>query len=223
MYGNCNEAHMLLSRRVPPNWRETLRSALWPRTSWARSLRYGYLRLLRARAQPRHLALGAAAGIFVAVLPIPGLQLLAAAALAWLVRGHSGAALVATFAANPVTYPIIWIASYVLGATMLGTPVGDASHSIDAFTDIVTHSLSQPAPATAGASWAVLGPILTTLMIGALPLAAVSAAAAYAGVWRLLRRRVDPVRGPGGATRRPLPRARVSKRKRVRLPLKAAA
>lgn len=185
---------MLLSRRVPQTLAQSTRLALWPRHSWKRSVRYAYLRLRRLRARPRHLALGAAAGIFVAVLPIPGLQLLAAAALAWIIRGHSGTALLATFAANPVTYPLIWIASYVTGATILGTPTADATHDLDAFTGIVAQSFATPQawlPA-----WVALRPILLTLLVGALPLAAVAAIIAYAGVSRLLKRpaRVTPVR-----------------------------
>ncbi len=208
---------MLMSRRVPPSRAQTLRLALWPSRSWRRSFRYAYLRLARLQARPRHIALGVAAGIFVAILPIPGLQLLAAAALAWLIRGHSGAALLATFAANPVTYPLIWIASYAVGATLLGTPVADATHDLDAFTDIVTQSFSSAATISAALAWPTLWPILATLMTGALPLAALSAVAAYVIVWRLLQRRASQppsVRIPpsrGGRRARPAPS--VSRRK----------
>ncbi len=184
---------MLMSRRVPPTRAEFVRLALWPRQSWRRSFRYSYLRLARLQARPRQIALGAAAGVFVAVLPIPGLQLLAAAALAWLVRGHCGAALLATFAANPVTYPLIWIASYVLGATLLGTPVADATHDLDTFTDMVAQSLASPAMISAASALPTVWPILATLLTGAVPLGMVSAGLAYAVVWRLLRRRAAPL------------------------------
>ena len=196
---------MLLSRRVPPSLAQSARLAIWPRRSWSRSFRYACLRLIRLRARPRHLALGAAAGMFVAILPIPGLQLLAAAALAWLVRGHSGAALMATFAANPVTYPLIWIASYLMGATILGTPTADATHDLDAFTGIVAQAFSAQSfssPQSWLPAWIALWPILTTLLVGALPLAAVAAIAAYAGVSRILNR---PARtAPLPPARRPI-------------------
>ena len=146
--------------------------------------------------------LGVAAGVFVAVLPIPGLQLLAAAGLAWLVRGHSGAALLATFTANPITYPLIWIASYVLGATLLGTPVADATHDLDTFTDLVAQSFASPAMISAASALPTLWPILATLLTGAVPLAIVSAGVAYAVVRRLLRRGAAPLPGLRAWSRR---------------------
>ena len=213
---------MLLSRRTPVTWREAMVRAIWPRCGWARSLRYSRLRLMRMRVLPRSLALGAAAGVFVAILPIPGVQLLAAAALAWLVRGHRGTAALATFAANPVTYPLIWVASYALGATILGTPVSDAAHDLDMIGDVVAQGwTTEPA-----AIKSVL-PALTTLAVGALPLAALSALAAYVCVRRVLRGRDKKLtaRPPTAA----LPRPRVAQRLRRKasdappLPIKIAA
>ena len=185
---------MLMSRRAPPSWREIIRLSLWPRRSWTRSFRYASLRLGRVRTLPRKLALGAAAGVFVAVLPIPGLQLAAAAALAWLVRGHHGAALLATFAANPVTYPLIWLASYVVGATILGTPLSNATHDIDSISDLMAQSLYASGPATPSLMTAIRAvlPAMTTLAVGAVPLAAAAAAMAYLAVRHLLRRRDRP-------------------------------
>jgi uncharacterized protein len=177
---------MLMSRRAPADWRETLRISLWPRRSWKRSLRYGQLRLQRLQVLPRSLALGAAAGVFVAILPIPGVQLLAAAGLAWLVRGHSGTAALATFAANPLTYPLIWVASYALGAMILGTPVSNATHDLDMISDVM-------AKAWTPSAFRTVLPALTTLTVGAIPLAIVAAASAYVGVRMVLRKKRLPV------------------------------
>ena len=195
---------MLMSRRAPATWRETLRSSIWPRRSWSRSLRYNQLRLQRMQLLPRSLALGAAAGVFVAVLPIPGLQLLAAAGLAWLVRGHRGTAALATFAANPLTYPLIWIASYALGATILGTPVSEATHDLDLISEAMAHAWTNEPAAMRN----VL-PALATLTVGALPLAAVSAALAYLGVRHLLRKTGAKSMVPGHL---PVPGRRITRR-----------
>jgi uncharacterized protein len=216
---------MLLSRRVPPTWGQSVRLALWPRHSWRRSLAYARLRLARVRGRPRHLALGMAVGVFVAVLPIPGLQLIAAAALAWLVGGHGGAAALATFAANPITYPIFWISSYLLGAVLLGTPVGNASHDLDIFTDVVAHALSPPAGQSVGTMLAPIWPTLAKMFLGALPIAAIAAGATYAGVWRLLQRRPAATshRLPPNTQRpRTLRRGKPARKARAH-PLKAAA
>jgi uncharacterized protein len=227
---------MLLSRRVPPTWSETARIALWPRHSWRRSFRYARLRLERVVAVPRSLALGAAAGVFVAILPIPGLQLLAAAGLAWLVRGHRGAAAIATFAANPVTYPLIWIASYVTGATLLGTPVSNATHDLDALSDMMAQTWDLPWDLSAhtkpgAATWAAVLPVFGTLMVGALPLALLAASAAYFAVRHLLQRRtpsrlsrrIPANSNVAGLVTRSRRSSRRHNRRRARVPIKAAA
>ena len=182
---------MLLSRRAPLKWREIIRISLWPRRTWARSWRYGLLRVARVKIAPRTLALGAAAGVFVAVLPFPGAQVISAVGLWGLVRGHRGAAVLSTFAANPVTYPLIWIASYTVGATILGTPVSDATHDLDRITDLMAQSWTQAGvagPTLFGGIKSIL-PALMTMAVGAVPLAAVSATVAYLGVRHVLRRR----------------------------------
>ena len=188
---------MLLSRRAPLSGMERLRSALWPRRNWRRSGRYLKLRAQRLTTRRHSLALGVAAGVFIAILPIPGLQLLAAAGLAWLIRGHQGAAALGTFAANPVTYPLIWIASYAVGATILGTPVSNSTNDLDAIAGLMT----QPwAPESAAAlTHHVLLPILTTLLVGAVPLALLFSAVTYVGVRRMLPRRTPPASQTDGA------------------------
>ena len=214
---------MLFSRRAPPDWREAVRVSLWPRRTWSRSFRYARLRIRRVRAVPRSVALGMAAGVFVAVLPIPGVQMLAAAGLAWLVRGHSGIAALATFTANPVTYPLIWVASYAIGATILGSPVSNATRDLDMVAGLMAEPWSQPPATSALALW----PILSTLALGAVPLAAMLAILAYLGVHRLLSGRRAVSTTPPIAAVTPLTRKSQRKPtgslKRDRPPVKAAA
>jgi len=182
---------MLMSRRAPPSWGEQIRVAVWPRRAWSRSWRYAVLRLRRVKSLPRSLALGAAAGVFVAILPIPGVQVLSAAGLAWLIRGHRGAAALATFAANPITYPLIWIASYAIGATILGTPLSNAAHDLDSIGGLMSQTWSGAGAETETIVHGIRAilPAFATLTVGALPLATVSALAAYLGVRHLLRQR----------------------------------
>jgi len=134
---------------------------------------------------PARLALGAAVGVFVAVLPIPGLQLVSAIGLAWLIRAHRGAAIAATFAANPLTYPLIWLASYLLGAIILGMPVSEAAHDLERLSGFMNQGwpLADDAPRNFRH---ILGP-LTALTIGSIPLALTFAALAYAAVSQLLK------------------------------------
>lgn len=134
---------------------------------------------------PRRLAMGAAVGVFVAVLPIPGLQLASAAGLAWLIRAHRGAAIAATFAANPLTYPLIWLASYLLGAVILGMPVSEAAHDLERLSGFMNQSWSLAGDAPANLRHIL--PPLAAVTIGSIPLALAFAGLAYAGVSQLLR------------------------------------
>lgn len=76
--------------------------------------------VLRLDASPHAVGLGLATGVFVAFLPILGAQMLIAASIAWVGRANVGAALLGTWAGNPVTWPMMWVASYVLGIALLG-------------------------------------------------------------------------------------------------------
>jgi uncharacterized protein len=169
---------------------------------------------------PRSVALGVAVGVFVAILPIPGLQLLAAASLAWLIRGHRGAAALATFAANPVTYPLFWLASYVTGATLLGVPLSNAGQDLDLISDLMTQTWSPADAKHARAGWSGAWPILGTLLVGALPLAALAAAAAYASVRHLLARHARTPQQSQRTRQITVPRPH---RQRIRVPSRRTA
>lgn len=162
------------------------------RQSAIRRLRHYQLRLSRSQAVPARLALGAAVGVFVAVLPIPGFQLASAVGLAWLIRAHRGAAIAATFAANPLTYPLIWLASYLLGAIILGMPVSEAAHDLERLSGFMNQGWPLGDEASRNFSH-IMGP-LTALTIGSIPLALTFAVIAYAGVSQLLK--TQPARIP---------------------------
>ena len=91
---------------------------MWPRRSLSRSLQYFWKRILRLRATPHAIAAGVAAGAFAAFLPFLGLHVLIAAGLAWVLRGNMIAAALGTAAVgNPLSYPLIWAATYAGGAS----------------------------------------------------------------------------------------------------------
>jgi uncharacterized protein (DUF2062 family) len=111
---------MLFGRRIAASFAERLRVAVWPRRSWGRSLRYVGLRLVRLRSTPHRIALGAAAGVFVAFTPLLGLQMVLAGALALVLRASVPAAMLGTFVGNPLSWPLIWTGAYAAGSLMLG-------------------------------------------------------------------------------------------------------
>ena len=111
---------MLFSRRTREGLLSRIRVHLWPRRSFARSGKYFWKRMLRLRATPHAIALGVAAGVFAAFLPVLGLHILIAAALAWLLRGSMIAAALGTaMIGNPLTFPLIWGGTYALGRLLL--------------------------------------------------------------------------------------------------------
>ena len=93
---------------------------IWPPGGPWRALKYQWLRLRRLPDPPQRVARGIFAGTFVNFPPIYGLQIPAAIALAWVLRGNVLAAVLATLLSNPLTTPLIAIASFNLGDWILG-------------------------------------------------------------------------------------------------------
>ncbi len=92
----------------------------YPRGGWTRAVRYVGYRLRRLPDPAHKIARGIAAGVFVSFTPLFGLHFLAAAVLAWIMRGNVLAALLGTFFGNPLTFPVIATVSVELGSRMLG-------------------------------------------------------------------------------------------------------
>ena len=100
----------------------TVADFLYPRGGWTRAARYVAHRVKRLPDPAHKISRGIAAGVFVCFTPFFGLHFLVSAGLAVLLRANVVAALLATFAGNPVTFPIIASISVDLGALMLGQP-----------------------------------------------------------------------------------------------------
>lgn len=117
---------MLFKRKTPPDWRETLRVAVWPRRSWARSTRYLAKRVLRLTASPHAIAAGIAAGVFASFTPYMGFHFVISFAIAYLIAGNFIASATGTFFGNPLTFPFIWASTLSTGNFILtGSVAGD--------------------------------------------------------------------------------------------------
>ncbi len=177
---------MLFKRREPPSFLERARILIWPRRSFARSFRYLLLRLWRIPGTPHSIALGCAVGVFAIFTPFLGLQMLLAAALAWVLRGSVVASAIGTFVGNPITYPAIWLGTFALGNFLLG---GTASAEIDRFPDragALGTGIKQMSPEAIGTALEGLWPVLMPMALGSLPLGGLAAAAAHLGVRRFI-------------------------------------
>lgn len=142
------------------------------------------------------MALGLAVGVFAAFQPILGFQMLMAGCAAWLLRASIAAAFIGTFVGMPATWPIMWVASYQLGAAIVGEDRVVTAHEL---WNILTGlgAAASPSQADGGTVagdlvWQVLFP----LSVGAVPLGLLAGAAFYAMVMRAAA--MKPRHGPTG-------------------------
>jgi uncharacterized protein len=115
---------LVFKRRDALHWTRWATDLVYPRSGWRRATNYVLHRLRRLPDKPQRIARGLAAGMFVNFPPLFGVQMVSAALLAWAVRGNVLAALLATFATNPLTTPFVALGSLELGHWMLGTDMG---------------------------------------------------------------------------------------------------
>lgn len=177
---------MLFKRAKAVSFGDRLRCLFWPRRSWTRSTKYVLLRLKRLPSSPHRIAVGAAAGVFAVFTPFLGAQLMLAGIIAWVMRGSLLASFLSSFVGNPLTYPIIWFATFNLGNVLIG---GKATARLvnlrgqgEALWDsIVSGSLEGAAHALES-----LWPIVKPMVVGSLPLGFLAAALSYVGVRRLI-------------------------------------
>ena len=151
---------MLFQRRTPAGLWEKIRTGLLPRRSYGRSFHYFRKRVLRLSATPHAIAAGVAAGVFASFTPFLGFHILLAFALAYVLAGNMVAAAIGTVAGNPLTFPLIFSATFRIGRWLLGGPLPHA----DAATPHLTKSLLSVEIAH------IWDPILKPMLLGAIPL-----------------------------------------------------
>lgn len=110
---------MLFRRRKPIGVSEKLRVFFWPRRSFWRSFQYFGKRILRLTATPHAIAAGVAAGVMASWTPFIGFHFIIAAVIAYLLAGNIVASALGTAFGNPLTFPFMWSASYLLGKHIL--------------------------------------------------------------------------------------------------------
>lgn len=170
---------MLFKRRQPAGFGEKVRVWLWPRRSWSRSLRYVLARIVRLRANAHSLALGCAAGVFVSCTPLIGGQIVLAAMLALALRASVPAAMLATFFGNPLSWPLIWPATYLAGAHMLGGAGNVSAAELMARIELLRSALDSQSPELIAAASAFAAPVLLAMLAGSLPIGLAAGVAIY--------------------------------------------
>jgi uncharacterized protein (DUF2062 family) len=157
---------MLFRRRIKPNFLERLKETLWPRGGWSRAARYFGKRILRLSGSPHTIAIGFAAGVFVAWSPLFGLHYVLAIACAFIVRGNVLAAILSTTLGNPLTLPAMWALDYKVGELLLG---GRHLRRLPLhLEDTLAHK-----------SFDAIWPIVKPIFLGSLPLGLVTGLVSY--------------------------------------------
>lgn len=131
----------------------------WPRRSFWRSAQYFAKRVLRLSATPHAIAMGVAAGVLVSFLPIPGFHFLLAALVAWIFAGNIVASALGTAFGNPLTFPLIWGATYELGRLILHGRAIDGIEPLQVGTALRRLDFSL-----------IWEPLLKPMVVGAIPL-----------------------------------------------------
>jgi len=133
-----------------------------------RPFHYLRKRILRLTATPHAVAAGVAAGIVSSWTPFVGFHIVLALVIAYLVAGNLAAAALGTAFANPLTVPVIWASTWEVGQAILGREGHVEEGAVNLHQ--LWHSLDF------SQLW---GPVLKPMLIGAVPLATVSAVVFY--------------------------------------------
>lgn len=143
-----------------------------PKRVW----RYHVHRLSRLRASRHSISLGFAAGVFASFTPFVGFHFLLAALLAWIARGNLIASAVGTVAGNPITFPAIWVATYNLGAALVGV---QSRTEVDMPGVQLSQLWQRGADSFLQTLWTKLEPVVWPMIVGSIPLGMVFAVISY--------------------------------------------
>ncbi len=99
---------------------------------WRQLKRFIILRVLHANDPPHALALGLAIGVFVAMTPTIGAQMVIAAAIAASFRANKILAMAAVWISNPVTMLPIYTVNWRIGQYFVETGMVDGEPAVEA-------------------------------------------------------------------------------------------
>jgi hypothetical protein len=157
-------------------WLTTL---LPPGSGMAGTLRDTARRVVNLRASPHEIALGCALGAFVSMTPLLGVQTFLAIIFAFLLRASVPAAIAGTFIGNPLSWPFIWVSTYVMGLQIVGLEGGFDPSAVQRNIALLWGALLDPSPQLLDATAALLWPLLWPMLAGSIPIGLLTAAIVY--------------------------------------------
>lgn len=179
----------MLSRRKLPGAR--IRDMIWPTMGLGRAWRYRVHRMGRLSASPHAIALGFSMGAFASFTPFVGFHFILAGLLAYVMRASILASAIGTVVGNPLTFPFIWLATYNVGAALLGR---EAKTQVAlALTQDSPSAIAEGLAANTGGLLRHIEPIFLPMIVGGTLLGFVFATVCYfmvrASVVRFKKRR----------------------------------
>jgi uncharacterized protein (DUF2062 family) len=142
------------------------------------SLRVTGRRLVNLRASPHEIALGCAAGAFASVTPLLGVQTIGRADRA-LLRANVPAAVIGTFVGNPLSWPFIWVSTYVMGLHIVGLDGVFDPAAVERNILLLWSAVVERSPQLFDTTAALLWPLLWPMLAGSVPLGLLAAAIVY--------------------------------------------
>ena len=104
-----------------------------------------YARFIKIRGRPREIALGLALGLFVAMSPFMGFHTAIAVFIAAVLKWNKISAAIGVWLSNPVTAPIIYGLTWLVGSNITGTKLADNLPEAFSFQSSVALVLKTPA------------------------------------------------------------------------------
>lgn len=163
--------------------------------------------LRRAQGSPPSIARGGAMGMWVALTPTVGAQMLIVTALAVPLRASLPVALAMVWISNPVTIVPLYFAFYLLGALLLG----QGHTGFQEFADLLTAHLDALSAGEVGLVDTMLGlghEIFWPMVVGSVVIASLAAVPTYYLMYAVARRaQARRARDGSRRGRRPAPDA----------------
>ena len=82
-------------------------------------IRFIKFRIIHVDDSPKRIALGVGLGLFLAWLPLIGLQMLVAFGLSFILKANKFVSMVFVWVSNPFTIPFIYIPNFLVGRAIL--------------------------------------------------------------------------------------------------------
>jgi uncharacterized protein (DUF2062 family) len=105
--------------------------------------------------------------------------MLLAMIFAFVLRASVPAAIAGTFVGNPLSWPFIWVSTYVMGLQMVGLESSFDPAAVQRNIQLLWAALLDPSPRLIDATASLFWPLLWPMLAGSVPIGLLTAAIVY--------------------------------------------